>query len=517
MDSTRDPGVGAKMPGHEQNGAVSAATVRDQVDRILRSGVLSGSELLRNTRKTERGAIRSLLSLAVRAAPFALLRSLLSFLAERTLDKPGEAIKEYELATGVLGRPPAPDPSCGRGPSAAGTALALRRLRPPLAVPRNRAVSRQRKRPGDSTIPAPDPPDASVLPGVFPPPKNVAFPLPVSVSAQTFNLGSGPFLVPLVYNWNIAVEHEFGGDWLGRIAYVGSHSSHLQLKTDLNPATYIPGSNLSVDKRRIFQNYSDVFLNDESGNANFNSMQVTLQKRFARGMSLLANYTFEKSIDNVPPGGGSGASVAGGGSNAPLPWYVPGGSQLDYGPSEFDREHVFVLSYVWDIPKPPGSNAFVTALLGNWEITGIVSAETGFPFTIYAGKDISGSGLNADRGVYVGGNVLGSTACHSAPCVSWLNPQAFALPAKGTVGNVGKGAIFGPGLFNWDMGIFKNIPITERWSAQLRGEFFNALNHPNFTNSGNNYPNNSVNSAGFGTITAAYDPRIIQLALKVFF
>ncbi len=356
---------------------------------------------------------------------------------------------------------------------------------------------------------------ASVLPGVFPPPKNVAFPLPVS--AQTFNLGSGPFQVPLVYNWNIAVEHEFGGDWLGRIAYVGSHSSHLQLETDLNPATYVPGSNLSVDKRRIFQNYSDIFLNDESGNANLNSMQLTLQKRFPRGKSLLANYTYEKSIDNVPPGGGSGASVAGGGSNAPLPWYVPGGSQLDYGPSEFDREHVFVLSYVWDIPKPPGSNAFVTALLGNWEVTGIVSAETGFPFTIYAGKDISGTGLNADRGVYMGGNVLGNTACHSAPCVSWLNPQAFALPAKGTVGNVGKGAIFGPGLFNWDMGLFKNIPITERWSAQLRGEFFNALNHPNFTNSGNNYPNNSVNSAGFGTITAAYDPRIIQLALKVFF
>jgi hypothetical protein len=82
---------------------------------------------------------------------------------------------------------------------------------------------------------------------------------------------------------------------------------------------------------------------------------------------------------------------------------------------------------------------------------------------------------------------------------------------------VGKGALVGPGLFNWDMGVFKNIPITERWRAQLRGEFFNTFNHSNFTSLTNNYPNQSVSSAGFGTITTAYDPRILQLALKVVF
>ena len=72
-------------------------------------------------------------------------------------------------------------------------------------------------------------------------------------------------------------------------------------------------------------------------------------------------------------------------------------------------------------------------------------------------------------------------------------------------------------MFNWDIGIFKNIPITERWRAQVRGEFFNTLNHSNFTNTSNNYPARSVNAGGFGTITSAYDPRILQLALKVLF
>jgi hypothetical protein len=176
-----------------------------------------------------------------------------------------------------------------------------------------------------------------------------------------------------------------------------------------------------------------------------------------------------------------------------------------------------VISYLWDIPSPHTSNKFVKGVLGNWELTGIVTKETGLPFSIFAGKDISQNGLNADRGVYLGGDPLGGTACKTAPCVNYINPAAFGQPAAGTVGNVGKGALVGPGLFNWDMGVFKNMPITERFRAQLRVEFFNTFNHSNFTNTSNNYPNINLSSSTFGTITAAYDPRILQFALKVFF
>jgi hypothetical protein len=82
---------------------------------------------------------------------------------------------------------------------------------------------------------------------------------------------------------------------------------------------------------------------------------------------------------------------------------------------------------------------------------------------------------------------------------------------------VGKGALSGPHLFDWDLGLFKNIRASEHWRVQLRGEFFNVLNHPNFTSTTSNYPNETVSSSTFGTITAAYDPRILQFALKVFF
>jgi hypothetical protein len=346
------------------------------------------------------------------------------------------------------------------------------------------------------------------------------------VSAVTFNLAGGSFAIPVVYSWNLTLEHQLAGDWLGRVAYVGSHSTHLSLGQELDPAVYIPGSSLSTDQRRLFQPMGSIELLDESGNANYNSLQLTAQKRFSKGFSILANYTWQRSFDTVPPSNGqTGAGATGGAMGEPLPWYLPGNKQLDYGPSDFNREHVFVVSYLWDIPGPHTGNKFVTGLLGNWELTGIVTKETGLPFTVFAGKDISQTGLNYDRAVYVGGNPYGNNACHTAPCVSWLNPAAFALPAAGTVGNVGKGALLGPGLFNWDMGLFKNIRITERWIAQLRGEFFNTFNHPNLTNSSNNYPIFSVNSGGFGTITNAFGsnisdpfgPRVIQLALKVTF
>jgi hypothetical protein len=362
---------------------------------------------------------------------------------------------------------------------------------------------------------------ANVFPAPFPVPKNVVLPGPVAVT--TFNLaGNLAFKVPVVYSWNLTLEHQFGSQWLGRLAYVGSHSSHLSLQQYLNPSVYIPGSNLSEQARVIFPGYSNnMELLDESGNSHYDSLQFTMQKRLAHGVSVLANYTWQKSIDNVPPSSGStGAGATGGAGPLPIPWYASGSNQLDYGTSDFNREQVLVISYLWDIPAPPTSNKFVKAALGNWELTGIVTAEKGLPFSIFAGKDVSQTGLNQDRAVYLGGDPLGGTACKSAPCENYINPAAFGQPAPGTVGNVGKGALVGPGLFNWDMGLFKNIPITERFRAQLRGEFFNTFNHSNFTtpaSGGSNYPNINQSSSTFGTITSANDPRIIQLAVKVTF
>jgi hypothetical protein len=131
--------------------------------------------------------------------------------------------------------------------------------------------------------------------------------------------------------------------------------------------------------------------------------------------------------------------------------------------------------------------------------------------------------------VYVGGNVYGSGACgNSAPCVDWVNPAAFALPGLGTYGNVGKGALRGPNQLVYDGGLFKEVRLwSERTRLQFRAEFFNLFNRVNLFNpgraatsvNGNGVSQNSVNlsNAGYGSIKAAGDPRIGQLALKIVF
>jgi hypothetical protein len=225
----------------------------------------------------------------------------------------------------------------------------------------------------------------------------------------------------------------------------------------------------------------------------------------------MANYTLSNATDNMPAG--TEAVSLGGGSAGVLPWYYPNAKQFERGPSDFDRRHVLVISYVWQLPLLSHSNWVLRGAIGGWQVSGIVSAMTGLPLTVGAGLDQSKTGIGSDRGQLVSPNAYGAGACGSvAPCVNYLNPQAFALPAVGTFGNLGKGSLRSPGLFNWDAGVNKIFPIKERLHVQFRAEFFNASNRVNF-----NAPTSSVNSAGFGSVVSSADPRIGQLALKILF
>lgn len=187
---------------------------------------------------------------------------------------------------------------------------------------------------------------------------------------------------------------------------------------------------------------------------------------------------------------------------------------LDRGPSDFDRAHVATVSYVWQLPELPNKNWLLRGALGGWKTNGIVSAQSGPVLTVTAGTDRSQTGVGSDRAVLPDPvNTGASGPCANvAPCVNFLNAQAFGIPALGGFGNFGKGALRGPGLFNWEMGIAKVFPIREQMNLQFRFEFFDVLNTTNFNN-----PTSSVSGAGFGTIRGARDPRIAQVALKLTF
>ena len=368
------------------------------------------------------------------------------------------------------------------------------------------------------------------IPNPFPlpniPTANVPFPSPVTVVSWD---PSGQYTTPTIYQWNLTLEHQLAQNWLVRAAYVGTRSTHLSEDVQLNPAVYIPGSALSVNQRRLYQGYASVQQASNSGNGWYNGLQLTLNKRFSHGLTILANYTYSKSQDNqcVDKNAGSiGLSCY----NVE-PYYYPNSQSLSYGPSDFDRTQNFVVSAVWQLPVRRGASAWERRLLGNWEIGGIGTALSGDPLTIVAGLDESHTGLGLDRGVYLGGpTTVSASACQNvAPCVNWVNPNAFALPAIGTFGNAGKGDLRGPGLLNFDMNFSKSISITERFKLQIRAEFFNIFNHANFLDPGSASSTKgssdlytaansvSLSAAGFGTIRAALDPRITQLALKLVF
>ena len=333
-------------------------------------------------------------------------------------------------------------------------------------------------------------------------------PTPVQVySWDPFN----KLVTPVIYNYNLTIERQVKPNWLTRAAYVASRTNHWSTNVEFNPAIYIPGSTLSTDARRPYQPFGSIRMASSSGNAWYHSMQLSLEKRFARGFTILANYTWSKSLDNIPVGIDNTSPMLGAAYS--IPPTVQDFKSLDRGPSDFDYRHVFVVSYVWHLPNLSRSNPWVRGVAGGWQVSGITSAQSGGPLTITVGRDQSLTGIGSDRATLVNPNAYGLGACQNrVPCVDALVPTAFGFAPLGAFGNVGKGRFRGPGLFNWDVGMFKRFPITERWSLQFRAEFFNIFNRANLSD-----PGTSLSGAGFGAIFGARDPRIGQLALKVNF
>ncbi len=349
------------------------------------------------------------------------------------------------------------------------------------------------------------------FPFTYPPASSTQFSLPLGV--DTYD-PSHKYMVPITYQWDLAVEQQLAPNWMLQLAYVGAESRHQKETIELDPAHYIAGSKLGVDARRMFAPYfGSISMDGQDVGGNFNALEATLKKAMARNLTLDVAYTYSKSLDDVPQGGGN--NDIGADSASALPWTDPNRHAFDYGLSDFDHAHRLVTSYVWKLPELARSNALLRSVVGGWEHTGIMTLQSGGPFTVTAGQDQSGTGLNHDRAVEASGvdpyqhGACGTTSAH---CVNWLNTNAFSVPAAGTFGTLGKNGLRGPGVFGWDMGLFKNFPIREQISFQFRAEFFNVFNHTNLNN-----PTASVSGSGFGTISGSGSPRIGQMALKMSF
>jgi hypothetical protein len=338
-------------------------------------------------------------------------------------------------------------------------------------------------------------------------------PFPKNPNVFTYDPFAGKYITPVSYNWNLTLEHQFAPHWLARASYVGTHGSHQLEVNQMNPGVYIPGSSLSLNQRRIYQGFGSISALTHDVNSSYNGLQMTLSHQFAQGFTILANYTYSKSIDDAPIG------VAANSGTVPttLPIYDPNFHAMDRGPSEYDYRHVANVSWVWQSPKLSGRNKFVRTLARDWELSGILSATSGAPVTIFSGLNKSQTGNNADRAVYVSGqSPYSSSRCDGVDgaCKSWLNLAAFQQPVVGSVGNVGKSAFRAPGSWGVDAAGVRSFSIKERLKMQLRADFFNLFNHPTFGAGGVTL----ASPYNFGiTRDAQNQPRTIQLAAKVIF
>jgi hypothetical protein len=192
---------------------------------------------------------------------------------------------------------------------------------------------------------------------------------------------------------------------------------------------------------------------------------------------------------------------------------IPGNRRANQGLADFDVPHRAVVSYVWALPRLAGQPSWMRQTLGGWESSGILTLQSGRPFSVLSGVDNSFSGIASDFADIVGNPYLDTSRSRGELINQYFNTAAFAPNRVGTFGTSPRSVLRGPGLATFDMALIKSFPIKERTAVQFRSEFFNLFNKPNF---GNPY-NVQRTTARFGKIESAADPRILQFALKLSF
>ncbi len=329
--------------------------------------------------------------------------------------------------------------------------------------------------------------------------------------------------------WNVDLQYELGPNWMVDLAYVGSKGTHLGDVRNLNQTDPVTGL-------APYPQFSSILYVESEANSVYNSMQFRSERRVGRDLSFLAAYTFSKSIDDV-------SAVLGGSVGSGLP-QDSDDLRADRALSDFNAKQRLALSFVYDLPterKWANRTRLTKGILSNWQAAGILTAQSGSPFTVDLSAPPSGSAVAAFGNPYrpdlisnpmTPGPVAANPdpACHetisqgglAADVVgapgSWFNTCAFVAPPTGEFGTAGRNILIGPGLTNLDFSLSKSIPVrTEGHHLQLRGEFFNLFNHPNF-----DIPNHVFGTATFGEIFSenAYGnkpPRQVQLGLKYIF
>jgi Carboxypeptidase regulatory-like domain/TonB dependent receptor len=325
---------------------------------------------------------------------------------------------------------------------------------------------------------------------------------------------------PYVQQYNIGAQYELMSDVVLDVAYVGNKGTKLNGFRNLNQRAVITNPDGSqAAGARLYPDFGDIQWMENRVDSSYHSLQTRLEKRFSKGLSANVSYTWGRALSDAP----DHISTSGGGAGVDTGVFrePQDGNNLraERGPSEFDIEHRFVASYVWELPFGRGhaiGNDWSRAMdlvLGGWQLTGIHVIQSGLALTATLGGSTV---LNLGGERRARPNLVGDPELPSSERTidRWFNTDAFAAfsPAPQAFGNAGVGIMRGPGMTNFDFSLSKNFPVGGSRSLQFRVELFNAFNNVNF-----GPPNIARDSSGFGQILTAGPARIVQFGLKFYF
>jgi len=370
---------------------------------------------------------------------------------------------------------------------------------------------------------------------IFPDPKTAPF------------VPFGPFLSvspglknTSVNSWNLTVQKQLGVPWVVTASYIGSETEHLLLTNALNPSQYTAACPVgllpsaagtfpaactgTVNQRRLLnvlrpsdgQFYGFVDAYNSGGTQSYQGMLLSIQRRLAKGVSLNANYTWSHCLTTDRFGHGGGTA------NVANTFLNLNDINYDKGACDWDRRHIFNLSGVAQMPK--FANKSLRWIASGWQVGWIFRYQSGAPLQIFDQTDNLVNGFARQRPNLVAADTyVDQTGCLPAPCVNYLTKSAFRVPAMGVLGNLGANVVTGPSFSEIDMSLSRSFPLRENLRMEVRGDAFNL---PNSMRAGGQNAaagnvttpvNSTFGAAPFGTITNAYDPRILQFAVKLVF
>jgi hypothetical protein len=333
-----------------------------------------------------------------------------------------------------------------------------------------------------------------------------------TIAPQGYNIFPVNNTMPTIYSWNLGIQRNLGHSFVLDVSYVGSHGIHLMVQRPINGTAAgfflanpnaLASVNFRADALRPFLGYGGLTSIETSGSSSYNGMLVRFSRQFTKRFGFNVNYTWSRTFDIVDNDSDTLAN--------PLDIHA------NWAPAGYDVTHSLTLDYIYQLPNVKGmlDNRVGRAVLNDWQISGITHYQSGFPFSVTANGNLQGIDAGTQFANLVGDPYAGQSSRN------WLNPNAFARPLDGQVGNLHRNALRGPGFTNWDASLSKFMRFKETMNLKIGMDIFNLFNHPQVfginTGFGGDVPGAGINSSTrrtFGTISAFRDQRVLQFGAR---